>query len=209
MTEELNCGKCRDNYRSKCINCNTTVARSRRPLPRDPDPWNREPPMATCSICRVVACSTCREQSRCSNCLNDYCATCSSMKICSECDQKFCTTCTRSKFWICFSFLLLLLHQFPCMRLDLIDETYTYSFPLFIIETNALNNHNHCTPCKVSSCGACGDQYCDTPGCENSHFQHCVSSSFRRSAFNWRRSWHILFSHQQLSPLSSIACTRL
>lgn len=37
---------------------------------------------------------------------------------------------------------------------------------------------------KVSSCGACGDQYCDTSGCENSHFQHCVSSSFRRSAFN-------------------------
>lgn len=101
-TEKICCDKCQDgsyetSYCSKCPNCNTTVAH-RRSSPGDPYPWNREPPIAVCSVCSIISCSSCRRQSRCSNCLNDYCAACSSMKICSECDRQFCTNCTRSKY---------------------------------------------------------------------------------------------------------------
>lgn len=92
-----------------------------------------------------------------------------------------------SVFASSFRFIMITL----CVR----SIDHTYSLPMLskrntwncctlplLIETNALNING--AACKVSSCGACGDQYCDTSGCENSHFQHCVSSSFRRSAFN-------------------------
>jgi hypothetical protein len=157
----------------------------REPSPRDAEPWNREPPMAGCSICDEVSCSTCRQQSRCSNCLQGYCASCCSMKICSECDRQFCANCTRSKFLKCLSVFVFFINTTISVYIYIYIYIYTHVY-------EALTTHLplpllKCLPSQiheVSSCGACGDQYCANSGCENSHFKHCVSSSFRRSAFN-------------------------
>mmetsp|Transcript_15332 Transcript_15332/g.33146 ORF Transcript_15332/g.33146 Transcript_15332/m.33146 type:complete len:422 (+) Transcript_15332:60-1325(+) len=89
ICDDFSCNMCKGGALT-CHQCSVTVG-----LNHDGEPWTREPPVALCSRCNKVACSTCRKQGRCSQCRSDFCASCSVLVRCSGCDGQYCTDCSR------------------------------------------------------------------------------------------------------------------